>query len=102
MWEGKIVLNVHSVQHVAAFARIHGPLWTWWAFPHEDKNHYLSEVTHATRKPEKQMFLSLNLLTSFPFLMAVVRDELHLSEADGRVSTRIVTELEGNTLHIDA
>lgn len=59
---------------------------TWWAFPFEDKNHYLSEVTHATQKPEKQMFFALNLLTSFPFMLSVVQREMPLSALDQEVS----------------
>lgn len=85
-WQSKLVLNVHSLYHVVDFARLHGPLWTWWAFPFEDKNHYLSEVTHATQKPEKQMFFALNLLTSFPFMLSVVQREMPLSALDQEVS----------------
>ncbi len=62
------MLNVHSLHHLVDYARHHGPLWTWWAFPFEDKNRYLSEVTHASRLPAKQIFSAINLLSSLPLL----------------------------------
>lgn len=88
LWLGKFGLNIHSLLHVVDYARHHGPIWTWWAFPFEDKNRYLSEVTHATRKPEQQMFTALNLLTSLPFIRNIFHSELHLSERDEEVISR--------------
>ena len=54
-------LNSHMLIHLAAHARIWGPLWTFSAFDYEHKNGYLMGHVHSPHKVAEQIQFSLQL-----------------------------------------
>jgi hypothetical protein len=84
-WQGKFVMNIHSLLHLVDYARAHGPLWTMWAFQFEDKLQLLRDNRHATHQPERQMFEAVNILTSLSYVHHQLAQLPTLCETDQRV-----------------
>lgn len=83
-WPYTKVLNVHSLNHLAACVREHGPLQTFWANPFEGAHFFLKNQGHARRLPEKQLCLSANIASCIPYVQEELKKQ-NLSEKDEEV-----------------
>lgn len=85
-WPVEYSLNTHILHHLARCVSLHGPLWTFWAFPYETALGDLTVHAHGRHAVEHQIAFAANMIGCFPMLLSLAASDVgELSERDQRV-----------------
>ena len=52
---------MHSLEHIVAFVKLWGPLWSYSMFGFENLNGYIGKMSHGTSKIVYQMSFQIQL-----------------------------------------
>ena len=59
-------INMHSLEHIVAFVKLWGPLWSYSMFGFKNLNGYIGKKYHGTSKIVYQMSFQIQLSQTLP------------------------------------